>query len=785
MRLLGILVALVSPLAVEAAWAQQQPATPSTAPTSPTPAAQSAPSELPAVVVVEPSEAPKKNTHKQASKKKGPSVAAGPSPAGAQTAGGQTAASAAAGALAAETTTLNDARNSLLTTFGTNAFSFSQETLQSLPQGTNAPVSKALLQAPGVTQDSVASGQIHVRNEHANVQFRINGIILPDGVSGFSQILDTGFISNMALITGALPAEYGLRTSGLIDIQTRSGAFNEGGSVSMYGGSRDTLTPSFEYGGTSGQTEYFVTGRYFQSNEGIENPKPSVVPIHDDTEQGAFFSYVSRLLDPDTRLSWISGSTVNQFQIPNTPGQTVNYAPFGLPTFNSSLLNENQFEQNYYNVVALQKKVDNVDWQLAYFSRYSDLHFTPDEVGDLAFNGVASNVQRQSLVNGVQGDESYRLNDAHTLRGGFYASGEQTDVSNASSVLPCTTSSPSSLPCSGSEVSTTPSQVFDETSKLGWLLGVYLQDEWKITSQLTLNAGIRFDQMYQFVDANQWSPRLSLVYKPFDGTTLHAGYARYFTPPVQVIASPTNVALFDNTTQASQTCGGNDPTGQPACDPVLPERSHYFDVGVVQRVFPGLEVGVDGYYKLARDLLDDGQFGAALVLNGFNYAKAYNEGIEIKANYTAGNFRAYGNIAIAQQKGTDIVSNQFLIDPDDLAYIANNYIFTDHSQTVTASAGLSYLWQGTTFSADMIYGSGLRTDAGDVPNGGHVPGYTQVNLGMSHEFKSGLEKPATLRFDIINLFDNIYQIRNGDGIGVFAPQYGPRREFFVGLSQKF
>ena len=125
-----------------------------------------------------------------------------------------------------------------------------------------------------------------MRNEHANLQYRINGIILPDGVSGFGQVLETGFIGNMALITGALPAEYGLRTSGLVDIQTRSGAFDGGGSIGVYGGSRETLTPSFEYGGTKGQTEYFVTGRYFQSNEGIENPTSSVVPIHDYTEQG-------------------------------------------------------------------------------------------------------------------------------------------------------------------------------------------------------------------------------------------------------------------------------------------------------------------------------------------------------------------------------------------------------------------------------------------------------------------------------------------------------------------
>ena len=253
-----------------------------------------------------------------------------------------------------------------------------------------------------------------------------------------------------------------------------------------------------------------------------------------------------------------------------------------------------------------------------------------------------------------------------------------------------------------------------------------------------------------------------------------------------MLANPTNVAAFDNTTQASGTCGGQSPDVQPPCGLVLPERSHYFDDGIVQRIFPGLEVGVDGYYKLTRDLLDDGQFGAALVLDGFNYAKAYNEGIEFKANYNVGNLRAYGNIAIARQKGTNIVSNQFLIDPDDLAYIVNHYIFTDHSQTVTASAGISYLlWQQTRFSADMIYRSGLRTDAPGVPNGAHVPGYAQINVGMSHEFAWGVAKPATVRFDIINFFDKVYEIRDGSGIGVFAPQFGPRREFLVGLSQKF
>ena len=72
-----------------------------------------------------------------------------------------------------------------------------------------------------------------------------------------------------------------------------------------------------------------------------------------------------------------------------------------------------------------------------------------------------------------------------------------------------------------------PFSITDDVQKLGWLAGVYVQDEWKITDKLTMNAGLRFDQMWQFVDANQLSPRLGFTYKPLDGTTFHAGYAPF------------------------------------------------------------------------------------------------------------------------------------------------------------------------------------------------------------------------------------------------------------------
>ena len=209
-----------------------------------------------------------------------------------------------------------------------------------------------------------------------------------------------------------------------------------------------------------------------------------------------------------------------------------------------------------------------------------------------------------------------------------------------------------------------------------------------------------------------------------------------------------------------------------------------FDVGVTQKIYavPGLELGVDAYYKTATDLLDDGQFGAAYVLTAFNYAKGINQGVEFTSTYNNGNLHLYANVAMARQVATDVVSNQYLFDPDELAFIANNYVYTDHAQLLTASIGGSYLWKGTKFSADMIYGSGLRDG---FANTSTVPPYTQVNLGVSHDFNIvSPTKPTTLRFDVVNLFDTIYQIRDGSGIGVFAPQYGPRRGFYFGISQK-
>jgi outer membrane receptor for ferrienterochelin and colicins len=266
---------------------------------------------------------------------------------------------------------------------------------------------------------------------------------------------------------------------------------------------------------------------------------------------------------------------------------------------------------------------------------------------------------------------------------------------------------------------------------------------------------------------------VNLVWTPLDATTVHFGYARYFTPaPFELVANE-SVAAFANTTAQPPGTLNDAPRA---------ERANYYDVGVQQRFGP-VTVGLDTYYKQARNLLDEGQFGAPIILTPFNYRDGYAKGVELSVNYVHGPFTAYGNLAVAQAKGRDIISSQFNIDPADLAFIQNHYIHLDHDQTYTASAGGTWRLGQTTLSGELIYGSGLRaTPDGAAPNSGHLPGYLQVNVGASHEFA---QPGITVRADILNLFDKVYEIRDGSGVGVGAPQFGPRRGLYVGVSKSF
>jgi outer membrane receptor protein involved in Fe transport len=668
---------------------------------------------------------------------------------------------------------LNAARSRIQPGLGATVTRFDAKTLAAVAQGSNAGLNQVLLRAPGVAQDSF--GQIHVRGDHNNVQYRLDGVELPEGLSVFAQALQTRFARSLDFITGALPAQYGQQQAAVVAITTRSGATDPGGEISLYGGARDYFDPSFSYGGQDGAWDYFVTGDFLHTRLGIENPTPKFNAVHDLSNQYHGLTHIDYTPDDSTRVSLIAGVSSAQFQIPNNPGQlpALGYNYAGQTSFDSANLNEHQREVTDFGILTLQTQLDNnIDLQTSLFTRYSSLYFTPDPIGDLLFLGLAQRAARSVWSSGSQTDASWQAAEDHTVRFGLIATVERTVYNTVSNVFP--------LGSAGQQIGDVPQAIPAGGGKTGSVGGIYLQDEWKLAAGLTLNYGGRFDWVDEYTHESQASPRVNLVWTPRPGTTLHAGYAHYFTPPPFELVSGANVAQFNHSSAA---------TAVTLNSPVRTEHDDYFDAGVDQNLLPGWHAAFDVYYKSSRDLIDEGQFGAPVILSAFNYAKAQVHGEELSTSYDRGPWSLYANVANSRAIGKDIVSAQFNFSPSELAYIADHYIHLDHDERWAGSGGMAYtVLPGSEaparLSADMVVGSGLRA-AGTVPNGRALPGYYTINLSAVQQLKSLLWRGTEMRMDVLNVLDRRYEIRDGTGVGVGAPQFGLRRTILVGITQKF
>ncbi len=670
---------------------------------------------------------------------------------------------------------LDAARDAIQPSLGANVTTLDRKALDSQPGGPDRELTSVLLQVPGVTMDTDGDAEVHIRNEHGEVQYRLNGVTIPEGFAGFGPLVDTRIAESIEVITGALPAQYGFHTAGVVQLKTRSGGFDAEGDASIYGGGNGTIQPGFTYRNSTGRLNLFVSGSYLRNDLGIANPTPEKDALHDRTEQYRGFGYLSYLIDDSNRLSLFGGSSVGSFQIPNRPGQTVNYQLNGRTAFDSTRLDQNQRQQTHFGVLAYQYSGGDFDLQIAPYLRWTQAHFIPDpQGGELMFNGADTDLDERSLAYGVQADASLKAGDRHTIRFGLQYQHERIRTRSTSRVF--------ALDALGDQASDIPLSIAVDQRATADSFGAYLQDEWKLSDQLTLNLGLRFDHYRGDTQESQVSPRASLVWIPREGTSLHIGYARNFTPPPLQLIGTGNLAAFDGTTGEAEI---------KTADSIRAEREHLFDIGAQQVVAKGLTLGVDAYYKIKRNLLDNTQFGATELFAPFNYARSYSWGVEFSATYESEPFEAFLNIARGEQKARQIVSNQFFFDDEELDYIKDNYIFTDHSQKWTVSAGaagrIRSAWGELQPSLEVIYGSGLRAEDpnGIVPNGGTEQGYVQVNLGIAQAFGRDKEKAWTLRFDVTNLFDRVYRVHSGEGVGAGQPQYGPRRAFFVGLRKSF
>ncbi len=405
---------------------------------------------------------------------------------------------------------LDEIRSSLQASTGATTYRFTRGDIEKNPGGDNAPLNTLLLQAPGVAQDSF--GQIHVRGDHNEVQFRLDGVQLPEGLSVFGQALMTRFAHSASLTTGALPSEFGFLQAGVIDITTKNGSADPGGDASIYGGARDYFFPSLQYGGHAGKWDFFATGDFVHNRVGVENPTPSFNAIHDLSNQYHALGHLRYTADENTRISLIGGVSNAQYQLPNNPGQQRQFAN---PSFldsalsqqvygsvDSASLNERQKEITDFGILSLQKDMGKVSLQSSIITRYSSLGYSPDPLGDLVYNGISQHAARSVFSTGSQSDVTWKASPHHTVRFGYQVYVERNSSKTNSIVYQQTGAEDDGTAIYDGTTTT----VHDGSGRTGWMYGLYAQDEWRPLRNLTINYGLRFDGVDEYTMPSRSAP---------------------------------------------------------------------------------------------------------------------------------------------------------------------------------------------------------------------------------------------------------------------------------------
>ena len=653
-------------------------------------------------------------------------------------------------------------------------YQLSRKEIEALPRGNNNDVYDVLLTVPSVVYGALK--QTHIRQDHANQQFRIDGIPIPDTVTGaFADIVPPRAWERADIILGGMEAQYGNKTALVLDITSKSGTSPGSGSAQVFGGSNQTVNPSFEYGGTIGEkVRFYLLNSYVTTNRGLEPPTLGKTNDHNQSEKNNTYLRGDYQHDNHNNFSWIFLSSVAKYQIPTIPNLGANPDVLALlPGFTpnaSQSVDQFQKENSQYSQLVWRHDVNASNYfGLGLYFRRGVADFTTDPLNALAYaedvnTAQTASQQRVAYSGGMRFDYTWIPDSHHLVKTGMQL--DYTRANNQSQIFAFDTSS--GVPA-GPVLTREASNQTIQTRQEFWI-----QDQWSLNEHWTFNLGVRGDAIQGFYNEGQVSPRAGVTYKHDQSNVFHAYYGRLFTPP-----NVEQVAVTQLNTQ-NTTAAPDDPTGfRPRA-----ERAHYFEVGSYHALHRKATLELTAYYKLSHYLSDAGQFGSTPLLNFFAFERGWQRGIDgaLKVQFTD-NLTGRGNVAWGQCKGYGLQSGQYLLDQAEINDISSpGGVFCDHSQLMTSSAVVSYrLWERTAFTGQMLYGSGLRTaEPGAKTNSSHENSYTVYNASITHTIPLPWHgQKMLLGFDVINLFDQQYFINRGEGsIGLGIAHAGMPRSYF-------
>ncbi len=658
-------------------------------------------------------------------------------------------------------------------------FSVSRKDIEELPRGNNAELQDVLLTLPSAVDGGL--GQVHIRQEHAGLQFRIDGVPIPDTVSSvFADVLSPRTWERADIILGGPEAQFGNRTTVVLDVTTKSGTKPGKGSLQFFGGSNETLNPSFEYGGTVGAAfRFYVQNSFTSTNRGLNPPTLGKTIFHDQSSRNQTFLRGDWQVNNQSSVTWLFLNSMAKFQIPTRPDLTVNPALVGLiqatnsgfTPVRSQDLDESQKETNQYSHVVWRHDVSPQRFfSIAGYFRHTRATFSTDPFNVLSYTQdpdepfSAGDQDRVAYSGGIRFDYTQRLNPDHLVKAGIHIDRTQAvNKTRLSAFLRDGAGNPN-----GEVIGRNA-----DNRTIGWREEFWIQDQWTPWEQWTFNVGVRFDQIQGLTHDGQVSPRLGITYALTPHHVFHAFYGRLFTPP------NLEAVRFAQLNTSGTTAEPENSTNHA----VEPERAHYFEVGSAHSLGDSVTVELTGFYKLSKNFSDAGQFGSTPLLNFFAFERGWQRGVDfsVKTKFFD-NLYGRGNVAWGQCRGKNLQSGHFLLEQEEINDInSSSGVFCDHMQLVTSSAVLTYHpFEQTTVTGQMLFGSGLRTaKPGEKTNSSHSPSHTTYNFSIDQVLSLWDDYKVVLGFDVINVLDQQVFLNSGEGsIGLGVSHANLPRSFF-------
>ncbi len=559
----------------------------------------------------------------------------------------------------------------------------------------NRGLEAVLVSFPGFAQN--ANGAIHPRGAHNQMTFVVDGMPISDQLTGaFANAVDPNIVQTVEMFTGNIPAEYGNKVSAVANITTKTGSGSgraAAGSLQATAAGFDTYGTVAQVSGEKGKIGYSASYNAMKSNRYLD--QVSLDNLFNGGHSQRAFSRLDWNAGPRDILRFTLMAGSSPFQLANLRSQHENR------------MAQRQLLRDFSSAVAWVRTIDarttwdtNVSFRAVSSQLYDSPFDTPVTSSQARRHSTFTVANRYNTVRG-----------RHNIRAGFdyqrYPVRENFSFAITDPAFndPDTDDyNPNLLP---HDLTRGGQRFYFGAQDSGYMLSGYAQDNLRL-GRFQVSLGLRYDAYVFLAKGYQMQPRVGVSYDLKEtGTVLRASYNRLFqTPPVE------NLLLSNSVEGAALAPPGVRETFGGVPTPIVPERQHFYEVGLQQAIFGKFSLNASYYHKDAIDQQDNNNFFNTGIIFPITLAKIRVNGAE--GRIVAPQWRGLsGSISFTHYRAitTPPFTGGLFIGNDAVALLSAGAFVIDHDQKLGIQGILN--WTGRRgFYSNLS----IRHDSGLVAN---------------------------------------------------------------------